>query len=112
MQLTSVGVVDAFGLNPGLVKTGIRSNFMGTGMLASFVESLISMFNITPEKYAEQIVPVIFSRELDGQSGKMFNQAGQAILPTPAMTNPEHVEALMAEAQALVQQGLAAELAA
>lgn len=108
--------VEVYGLNPGLIRTSIRENFLGTGILARIVEWLISLFNISPETYAATITPLLFAPELSGRPGLLFNQAGGAILPTPALRDAEsaattHAKQLMVESQLLVERGLAAKLA-
>ncbi|KAF6257443.1 hypothetical protein COO60DRAFT_1639942 [Scenedesmus sp. NREL 46B-D3] len=103
--------VEAFGLYPRLIKTSIRSNFAGSGVFARFLEWVISFMSVTPEAYARRIVPLLFAPELAGQPGLMFNQAADAILPTPALQDVAHVDAFIAESHALISRGVAAELA-
>jgi len=75
--------LEVFGLNPGLIKTRIRSNFMGEGSLKHrLAEALIGLLTPTPERYAARIVPLLFAPELDGRTGAMFGKKGTAILPT------------------------------
>jgi NAD(P)-dependent dehydrogenase (short-subunit alcohol dehydrogenase family) len=75
--------VDFFGLNPGLIKTSIRANYMGEGSLKHrIVESLIGLMMPTPERYAALVVPLLLAPELTGRSGAMFGKKGTAILPT------------------------------
>lgn len=98
-RLPHVGV---FGLNPGLIKTDIRSNFLGgKKLLFATVEWLIGLLNPTAEAYAEQIVPLLLAPELEGKTGLMFNRKAQAILPSPGLT-AAHIEAFLSESRALV----------
>jgi len=98
-RLPHVGV---FGLNPGLIKTDIRSNFLGgKKLLSATIEWLIGLLNPTAEAYAEHIVPLLITPELDGKTGLMFNRKAQAILPSPGLT-PAHIEAFLSESGALV----------
>lgn len=96
------------GLNPGLVKTGIRANVLGGEGSLRFrlVEWMIALFTPTPETYAERIVPLLVAPELAGRSGVMFNQKVVAIRPSPGLTK-ERVEALLAESDALVTRARA-----
>lgn len=100
-----------FRLNPGLIKTGIRSNFTGSGWMARTLEWLLGLTCISPETFASRILPLLFASELSGQPGLLFDHTASAILPTPALKDPEHVNAFIAESAALVDRGLAAELA-
>jgi len=97
-----------FGLNPGLVKTDIRSNLMGKGSFKHRItEWLIGLFTMSAEKYGNLTTPLLFAPELEGKSGVMFNQKGVAILPTPALTK-EHVAAFIKGSEALVTGALSA----
>ncbi len=95
-----------FGLNPGLIKTDIRANFMGAGSLKHRIsEALIGLFMISPEKYAERIVPLLFAPEIEGRTGVMFNQKGDAILPTEALVE-SRVEEIMKASEKLIERAL------
>lgn len=92
-----------FGLNPGLIKTNIRDNFLGKDSLKSrFMETVIGFFTPTPETYGERISPLLVSPDLEGHSGAMFNQKGEAILPSPKLADAERVARFLAESEALV----------
>ncbi len=93
-----------FGLNPGLVKTNIRDNLLGQGSLVSrLVETLIGWLTPTPEAYAETLVPLLVSPDLEPHSGALFNQKAEAILPTPKLASDNaHVAQFLAESEALV----------
>jgi NAD(P)-dependent dehydrogenase (short-subunit alcohol dehydrogenase family) len=91
-----------FGLNPGLIKTDIRANFLGAKSLKHrIVESLIGLFTISPETYAERIVPLLFAVELEGRSGAMFNQKADAIFASEVLTL-EQIAAIMAASESLL----------
>ena len=99
--------VAVFGLNPGLIRTRIRENYLGTGLLSAAVESLIGALSVSPDAYAATIVPLLFAPGLEAHSGAHFNQAADAIHRTPAL-DPPRVAALLAESDALVARALAA----
>ena len=72
-----------FGLNPGTIKTGIRSNYLGEGSVTHrMVETLIGVLSQSPESYAKRIVPVLFTPDLDDRTGAMFNSKAEPILPS------------------------------
>lgn len=91
-----------FGLNPGLIKTSIRDNFFGKDTLKSRVmETLIGWFTPTADAYAERIAPLLLTPDIEEHSGAMFNNKGQAILPSDGLTEP-HIRKFMAASEALV----------
>ncbi|MDM0065285.1 SDR family NAD(P)-dependent oxidoreductase [Variovorax sp. J31P207] len=98
-RLPNVGV---FGLNPGLIKTDIRSNYLGGNkFLFAVVEGLIGMLNPTAEEYAERMAPLMLSPALEDRSGLLFNNKARAILPSVGLTAP-HIKAFLSESRALV----------
>jgi NAD(P)-dependent dehydrogenase (short-subunit alcohol dehydrogenase family) len=94
--------VNVYGLNPGLIKTNIRSNFLGEGTLKFQVtEWMIDLFAPSPERYAERVTPLLVSADIERNSGAMFDQKGRAIKPTPELTEAR-VAAFLAASEGLV----------
>ncbi|MBL8957950.1 MAG: SDR family NAD(P)-dependent oxidoreductase [Myxococcaceae bacterium] len=94
--------MELFGLNPGLVKTNIRSNYLGEGSLVHrTVEGLIGLLAKSPETYARRVLPLLVAPELKGRSGVMFNAKGRAILPTAGLDH----RALISASEKLLQSG-------
>jgi NAD(P)-dependent dehydrogenase (short-subunit alcohol dehydrogenase family) len=99
--------VSFFGLNPGLIKTNIRANFMGAGSFKHrAVEWLIGLMMPTPERYAELVVPLLVAPELEGRSGAMFGKKGTAILPTEGL-DEQHVARVIEASETLLGRALA-----
>ncbi len=97
--------VTFFGLNPGLIKTNIRDNFLGEGTLKSrIVERLIGFLSVSPETYAENLTPLLVSPDLDAHSGAMFDKKGVAVLPSQKLTDASHVNAFLSASEALVSR--------
>jgi NAD(P)-dependent dehydrogenase (short-subunit alcohol dehydrogenase family) len=93
-----------FGLNPGLIKTNIRDNFLGEGSTKSrMIEWMIGLVTPSAKAYAELLVPLLVSPELEGHSGAMFNQKGLAIFPSPKLSDG-HVKDFLAASEALVSR--------
>jgi hypothetical protein len=98
--------LDFFGLNPGLIKTDIRANYLGAGSLKHrLTESLIGLLMPTPQSYAERLLPVLFAAELEKRSGAMFNAKGRAVHASKAM-NDDYVRAFTGKAEALVAKAV------
>lgn len=99
--------LDVFGLNPGLVRTNIRDNFLGAGSLKSrLTEALIGAFTPSPEAYAARIVPLLVSPDLEGRSGALFDRRGDAIEPSPTLRDGGHVARFLAESDALIARAM------
>ena len=73
-----------FGLNPGAVKSNIRSNWLGANSLKHRIfEWVIGLISQSADTYAERIAPLLVSPDLEGHSGAMFDPKGFAIFPSP-----------------------------
>lgn len=93
---------DPFGLNPGFVKTDIRGNlFGGKNWLYRTIEGLSGAFTKDADTYAARILPLFAAPELSGQSGRMFDDKGRAILPSDWLDKPSR-DRLIAASETLV----------
>lgn len=91
-----------FGLNPGLVHTGIRDNFLGKGSIKWRVaNALFSLLAPSAARYAERIVPLLFSPDLDAHRGAMFDNRGRAILASEGL-GPDRIAAFMDASERLI----------
>ncbi|OAJ66339.1 SDR family NAD(P)-dependent oxidoreductase [Gluconobacter cerinus] len=91
-----------FGLNPGLIKSSIRSNLMGADSLKHrIMEWLIGKLAPSADDYAARILPLLVSPDLDQRSGAFFNRKAQAILPSEGM-NEAYAKRYIAASEALI----------
>ena len=94
--------LDVLGINPGLVKTDIRANFLGAGSARyRFTEWMIGLFSPSPEQYAERVAPLLAAPTLEGGSGAMFDKKARKIAASPKLTEA-YVSAFVAASEALV----------
>ncbi len=92
-----------FGLNPGFIKSNIRSNmFGGNTLLHRFIEWMTGLMAQSTENYAERIAPLLVSPDLEGHSGAIFNRKGLAVLPSPGLNDSSYVSAFIGASKALV----------
>lgn len=97
---------DFFGMNPGLIKTNIRSNLMGAGSLQfRLIEWLIGFFYQSVDEYATKIAPMMSSSDLKANSGTMFNNYGKEIPCSPGLTQ-EYVSKFIFRSEQLVEKWL------
>ncbi len=88
--------VNFYGLNPGLIKSNIRSSMSGgqDSLRHRITEGIIGLLTVSADAYAGRIVPLLFSPDIESVSGAFFNQKGMAILPSENMT-PSYVHEYM-----------------
>jgi NAD(P)-dependent dehydrogenase (short-subunit alcohol dehydrogenase family) len=100
-----------FGLAPGLVKTGIRSNLLGDGSAVhKMTEGLVGLFLQSATTYGKRMLPLLFTPELDSHDGVMFNSKGRPILPTRGF-DTAYAERFLNASDELLRHALKADLA-
>ncbi|SCV06249.1 LANO_0H25378g1_1 [Lachancea nothofagi CBS 11611] len=72
--------IGVYGLNPGLIKTAIRNNFLGDGLKSRIIEGVIGLMFQNSEKYAQNVVPMMTASELENHSPAFFDNYGKAFL--------------------------------
>jgi NAD(P)-dependent dehydrogenase (short-subunit alcohol dehydrogenase family) len=104
-----------FGLGPGLIKTGIRANYLSEGSVThKLVEAAIGVLAQSPKTYAKRMVPILFAPELEGRTGLMFGSkpglellrgGDRPILPTQGIDS-SYIDRYMSASEALLQRAL------
>ena len=95
-----------FGLGPYLIKTGIRSNFLGEGSIThKLFETAVGLLMQSAETYAKRIVPLLFAPELEGRTGLMFGHKAHPIQPTQNLDRA-YIDRYMSASEALLQRAL------
>lgn len=72
-------LINIYGLNPGIIKTNIRNNLFGNGIISKVMEYFIGLLNPTPEEYANLIGPLLINSKLENKSGTFYNNKGEEI---------------------------------
>jgi NAD(P)-dependent dehydrogenase (short-subunit alcohol dehydrogenase family) len=92
-----------FGLNPGFIKSNIRTNLFGRNkLLYRIIEGLTALATSSAESYVERLAPLLVSLDLERHSGAMFDRNGQAILPSPKLTDGAHMQSFIKASENLV----------
>ena len=100
--------VKFYGLNPGLIKSNIRSNLFGNGIFQSLTETIVGWFNQSADDYAKKIVPLFVSPDIEKHSGAMFNNQGEAIFPSQGFTKSYAKDFIAKSEELLKDKGLGA----
>ncbi len=88
-----------------MVKTNIRSNWIGDKkLLSGLLEGLIGIFNPTPTQFAEKLVPILFSPELEQHNGALLTREGKALYPSKGIQDTNHVNAFMQSSYKLLEK--------
>ncbi|MDR0776747.1 MAG: SDR family NAD(P)-dependent oxidoreductase [Azonexus sp.] len=94
--------LNVYGVNPGLVKTNIRSNFLGhRKFVFSLLEGIIGLLTPSPAQYARRMAPLLVSPAIEPHSGALFDNKARAILPSEGLTEA-HIRKFTAVSEALL----------
>jgi hypothetical protein len=97
-----------YGLNPGLIQTGIRDNvYSGTigKVLKPIVEGMIGLLTTSAKTYGTNMVSVLFAPNLDKPNGAIINQQGKPIYSSKAFTtDPDLAKNFIDASQKLVTE--------
>lgn len=94
--------INAFGMNPGVIKTNIMAGVLGQSSLVLRVQqTLIGLLFQSAETYAEKVVPLVVHPALEDRSGSLFNRHAQPIEPNPWLVADDHCARVVEAAEAL-----------
>lgn len=100
LQGTGVSITT---INPGSVDTDIRRNAPDGGRVLAVMAAVSRPWTTSAEVFAEQVVRLAVSDEVDGVTGALFNRRGRLIKPRWGAAEPERGSALWRRSEALVQ---------
>jgi len=80
-----------FGLNPGLIQTGIRDNIHGgsSSIMGTVIETVFALVAPSAQQYVENtLIHLVASPELDSESGISFTRKGAKCSVSKWMSDP------------------------
>jgi len=96
-----------FGLNPGLIRTGIRDNVHGgeSSIKGKIVETLIGLTMQSVDQYvATTVLPLLASPELEKKTAVCFSKKGEELPIAPWLQDASNREKVWEASQALVSK--------
>ena len=98
---------DFYGLNPGLMKSNILTGLFGENTVKHrFMQAILGAFFPSTSAYAETIVPLLISPDLEEQSGAMFNRHGNPIEASDELTRGTKVAEVIGKSIQLAARAL------
>ncbi len=99
--------VNFYGMNPGIIKTGIITGILGEGtLLFRLQQFLIGMLFQSVEEYADRILPLLVSPDIEAHSGAMFGRYGDAIYASPSLMQKPYLQSVVEESEKLMRRAL------
>ncbi|KAJ3220375.1 hypothetical protein HDU67_000042 [Dinochytrium kinnereticum] len=104
------GAWNVYGLNPGLIHTEIRDNYLGKGSWMSwFVEGIIKNFMTSTEYYSEKaLVHLVASPLYEDASTTLFDQRAKPLPPNPFLLEGENQARVIQESYKILDKALTA----
>ena len=98
--------LNIFGLNPGLIKTNIRNNYLGEdSFFSTVIEFIIGWTSKSPEAYAKNISPLLVSEDLENRSGGLFDNNANTILASKGLNEEYNKKFLASSEETLTKLG-------
>ena len=95
-------LVNVYALNPGLIKTDIRTNVLGTGVLKSFVEGAIGLFCKSAGKYSESVLlQLMVTPDIENTSKLVFECDGSLLKRNPFLAEENQLKVVKASEELL-----------
>lgn len=99
--------IDAFGMNPGIIKTNILSGVFGESSWKLRIQkTLVGLLFQDAETYAAKIAPLLVHPELEDRSGTLFNRNARPIESNPWLIADTHCARVEEAAEALLKKVL------
>ena len=98
--------VNFYGLNPGIIKSNIMSVLLGDGLIKRVNQSFTGLLFQSAEKYAENLLPLLVSPDIESNSGFMFGRYGDPIYPNPKLMDNTYLKKIIDESEKLVKRAL------
>jgi hypothetical protein len=96
-----------YGLNPGIIKSGIIAGVLGEGtLLFKLQQIVIGALLQSTDEYAAKILPLLASPDIEGHSGAMFGRHGDAIHASRAVAEQAHLQKVVEESEKLVARAI------
>jgi NAD(P)-dependent dehydrogenase (short-subunit alcohol dehydrogenase family) len=98
-----------FGLNPGIMKSNIMGGLLGEGSrLHRLQQAVIGLIFPSVAEYAERILPLLISPDIEAASGALFGRFGDPIRTSALLQDAAKVAQAVRASEALAARALAA----
>ena len=98
---------NCYGLNPGLIKSDIRTGLTGKGsILTNFIEFILSVIYPDADTYAKSLLGVIQSEDLENRTGLMINRNMDIIHTSKQFKDPSFVQKVIQASKKIVDKVL------
>jgi len=94
--------LEIYGLNPGIIKTGIRANVYGNSLKAFFLETMIGWFTPSTMQYAQRIKNVIAAESIP-KNATFFNAYGEPIQVSHYLSDEKNIMTIWNQTDTLIE---------
>lgn len=103
--------INVYGLNPGVIRTGILNDFLGTTVgwpIVMLQQLVVGLVCPSATQYAQgALLQLLVTPHIETLSGAFFNQGGEQIKPSAwLLAGPENLDKLWSQADRLAARAL------
>ena len=104
---TRYRALNIYGMNPGIISTNIMAGILGEGSFSLKArQALMGLLFQSAEEYAEKVLPLLVSPDIEQHSGAMFNRHAEPIHANPFLLQDSYLQRVVEESDRLVQSAL------
>ena len=99
--------VNFYRLSPGIIKSGITTGTLGDGsFLFKLQQMLVGALFQSADEYAERILPLLVSPDIEDYSGAMFGRHGDPIHASSSRLQKPYLQRVIEESEKLAKKAL------
>jgi NAD(P)-dependent dehydrogenase (short-subunit alcohol dehydrogenase family) len=99
--------VNFYGMNPGIISSNIMAGVLGEGTLALKVQqTIIRMLFQSAEEYAEKVLPLLVSPDIEDHSGSMFGRHVDPIHTNRSLLQKPYLQRVVDASEKLAKKAL------
>ena len=99
--------VNFYRLSPGIIKSGITTGTLGDGsFLFKLQQMLVGALFQSADEYAERILPLLVSPDIEDYSGAMFGRHGDPIHASSSLLQKPYLQRVTEESDKLAKKAL------
>lgn len=94
-----------YGMNPGIISSNIMAGILGEGTFSlKMQQTILGLLFQSAEEYADKILPLLVSPDIEQHSGAMFNRHGNPIHANPSLLQKPYLQRVVEETEKLAQR--------
>lgn len=99
--------VNLYGMNPGVIASNLMAGVLGEGTITLKVQqTIMGLLFQSAQEYAEKVLPLLRSPEIEDHSGAMFGRNADPIHSNPPLLQKPYLQRVVEQSERLARKAL------